>query len=253
MNPTILAAGVVVFVTHGLEAVTGFGCTVLAMPFVTLLLGIDRAKFILAVLAWVLALYFVVTKFKLIVWKQFLVIAGFAGAGMPLGMWAFGVLDRRVLSKALGVFIVLSAGIQLWKRVFRPFLARRSPGPAAEGPGLPRPAYWALLFAGGVVHGAFATGGPLIVLYAARALPDKGQFRSTLTLLWAALNTALIVRFAAEGRFDAEAWSVFGLMAPFLAAGIVAGELIHRRVDSDLFAKIVFAMLFATGVVMVFA
>lgn len=254
IDAALLLTGAVVFLTHGLEAVTGFGCTVLAMPFVAMLLGLDRAKFILAILAWVLALYFAATKFRKIVWKEFLVIVGFAGAGMPLGMWAFEKLDRTALTKALGVFIVVSAAIQLWKRIVSPLLARRrSASGRGAGPGLPRPVYWLLLFAGGIVHGAFATGGPLVVLYAAKALPDKGSFRATLTLLWASLNTILIFQFAAAGRFTAGAWRELGFMAPFLIAGIVAGEIAHRRVDADLFSKIVFSMLFATGVVMVLA
>ncbi len=36
---TLVLSGLVVFVTHALEAVTGFGCSVLAMPFVSALLG----------------------------------------------------------------------------------------------------------------------------------------------------------------------------------------------------------------------
>ena len=113
------------------------------------------------------------------------------------------------------------------------------------------PIYWLLLFIGGIVHGAFATGGPLVVLYASKALPDKGNFRSTLTLLWTTLNSVLIVQFIMQGKFTADSGLQLGIMAPFLVAGIVAGEIVHHRVDSDLFAKIVFAMLFVTGIVMV--
>ncbi len=39
----ILLSGLTVFVTHALEAVTGFGCTVLALPFVTALIGVKSA------------------------------------------------------------------------------------------------------------------------------------------------------------------------------------------------------------------
>lgn len=254
MSLALILTGLVVFVTHGLEAITGFGCTVLAMPFAAMLLGLDKAKFLLAILAWALALYFAVTKCKAIVWKQYLIIVGFVALGMPLGMWAFARLDRVALAKALGAFIVLSAGLQLWKRIASPLLARRRAAAgrsSAAGAGLPMPVYWLLLFVGGIVHGAFATGGPLVVLYASKALPDKGNFRATLTLLWASLNTVLIVQFAAGGRFTGEAWRDLGFMAPFLIAGIVAGEIAHRKVDADLFSKIVFSMLFVTGVVMV--
>ncbi len=252
MSAALILSGVVVFLTHALEAITGFGCTVLAMPFVAMLLGLERAKFILAILAWVLALYFVISKFNKIVWKQFLIIVFFVGLGMPIGMWAFAYLDKGLLTKLLGTFIIASAGIQLWKRLFRPLLQRREGIPIAEaGEGLPLAVYWFLLFIGGIVHGAFATGGPLVVLYASRALPDKGNFRATLTLLWATLNTVLILQYAKLGAFTTQAWGDLGLMAPFLASGIVVGEMVHHRVDSELFSKIVFSMLFITGIVMV--
>jgi hypothetical protein len=243
MNAALLLTGVVVLVTHGLEAITGFGCTVLAMPFAAMLLGLDKAKFILATLGWVLAVYFAVTKFRQIVWKQYLVIVFFMALGMPLGMWAFARLDRVLLTRALGVFIIASAGLQLWKLLSKPKV----------GKSLPAPLYWFLLFVGGIVHGAFATGGPLVVLYASKALPDKGNFRATLVLLWSTLNAALIVQFALAGAFTGQAWGEFGLMAPFLIAGMVGGEIIHHRVDSDRFSKIVFAMLFVTGFVMALA
>lgn len=245
MSLTLVATGLVVFLSHGLEAVTGFGCTVLALPFVTLLLGIDRAKFILAILAWVLAVYIAASKWRRIVWKQYAIILLFVGAGMPIGMYAFTTLPRALLVKLLGVFIVLSSSIQLRRLFF--------PRPSIEGDKRAKAIgrlYYVLLFLGGIVHGAFASGGPLVVLYASRALPDKGNFRATLTLLWATLNTALIVSFASSGQFTGEAWGLLAWMAPFLVAGIVAGELVHNRVDGSLFSRIVFSTLFATGWIM---
>ena len=58
MIETLLLLSLIVFVTHGLEAVTGFGCTVLAFPFVIAVTGdIVFSKIILTILAWVLALF----------------------------------------------------------------------------------------------------------------------------------------------------------------------------------------------------
>lgn len=243
MSLSVALAGLVVFVSHGLEAVTGFGCTVLALPFVTMLLGIGRAKFLLAILAWALAAYIAIAKRRMIDWRQYAVIVALVGLGMPLGMLAFSTLPKGVLIKCLGVFIVVSSGLQLLKRF------RKGRG---DGGGKPRPWHYALLFLGGIVHGAFASGGPLVVLYAAKALPDKGRFRATLTLLWATLNTVLIADFALSGKFTAEAWLDLALMAPFLVAGIVAGEKAHDRLDPGFFTLLVFATLFVTGWIMLF-
>ncbi len=261
----LLLTGLVVFVTHALEAVTGFGCTVLALPFVTALLGVKTGVPILASIAWILALYIVVTKFRRIDFKQFGIIVFFVALGMPAGMYAFRALEPALLKKALAAFIVASAAWQLWRRLRRPAWAARRPVTAAgadsaacpAAPRSPLPAsfagrlpYFILLIAGGVVHGAFASGGPLVVLYASKALPDKGAFRATLCLLWTTLNTVLLVGYAFSGNFSAPVLGGVGAMLPFLAAGIVVGEKLHDRADEELFGKVVFSVLLATGIFM---
>jgi uncharacterized membrane protein YfcA len=241
LSLAFVLSALVVLATHALEAVTGFGCTVLALPFVSMLLGIDRAKFLLAILAWILALYIALTNLKQIAWREFGTILLWVGAGLPVGMFAFARLLRPVLLKALGAFIVVSASIQLYKRFSK----------AGSGKAMPAAAYRFLLVAGGIVHGAFAAGGPFVVLYAARALPDKGAFRATLCLLWACLNTVLIASFVLGGSFTGPALAELGLLLPVLALGIVLGEFGHARVDADLFSKVVFGVLLVTGCFMV--
>lgn len=240
MTWAFILTGVVVLITHALEAVTGFGCTVLALPFATWLLGIDRAKILLMVLAWILALYFAVIKYQKINFRQFGVIILFAGLGLPLGIAAFDYLPKQVLIRSLGVFIVVSASIQLYKLIF----------PAKEGKGLPPAVYYALLFAGGIIHGAFASGGPLVVLYASKVLKDKGEFRATLCLLWASLNTILIAQALYAGNIKLGHYQDLGYMLPVLGAGIVIGEIIHNRVNAELFKRAVFSILLVVGIIM---
>lgn len=243
MVEILLLVGLVVFITHTLEAITGFGCTVLAFPFVILLMkDLEQAKIVLSILAWVLAAYFVVTKFKRIWWRQFGIILLLAGMGMPIGMLIFKSLDAALLNKILGVFIVLSAAVQLFKCYV----------PATKFHAIPQIVGYFLLFAGGVVHGAFAVGGPLIVLYSANKIPDKGQFRATMCLLWTTLNSVLIVQYFVEKKLTVEVGHDLLFLLPFLIAGIVAGEMIHNKVSETLFKKIVFISLFLVGILMVF-
>ncbi|MDR1224280.1 MAG: sulfite exporter TauE/SafE family protein [Tannerella sp.] len=242
MIEILLLIGLVVFVTHTLEAVTGFGCTVLAFPFVVLLMkDLEQAKIILSILAWALAVYFACTKYRQINRKQFGIILLFAGIGLPAGMILFKNADAALLTRALGVFIVLSAAVQLYK-CFVPGKANRKT-PALAG--------YAFLLAGGVVHGAFAIGGPLIVLYAAERIPDKGQFRATMCLLWTALNTVLITHYFFENRLTVQTGRDLSVLLPFLIAGIVAGEMIHNKVSELLFKKIVFTSLLLVGVAVI--
>lgn len=240
---TVLLAGVVVLITHALEAVTGFGCTVLALPFITALFGLKSGVMTLTFLAWALALYIAVTKRREIQWREFGIIVAFMLAGLPIGMYLFRHVAAAPLKKALAVFIILASAYQLFS-FFAPRLA---------GKRLPRPLGFLLLFIGGVVHGLFSSGGPLVVLYASEALPEKGKFRATLCLLWATLNSIILASYIASSSITAATARNTAFMLPFLAAGIVAGEWAHRRVRAELFKLIVFATLLLTGFVMLLA
>jgi uncharacterized membrane protein YfcA len=239
----LFLVGFVVFITHTLEAITGFGCSVLSFPFVLFLMkDIEQVKIILTVLAWMLAIYFVITKFKDICWKQFGIIVLLSGLGLPAGMFLFKNLGPSLLVKLLGVFILISAAIQVFGSII----------PVSRFPNTPKGINYLILLAGGIVHGAFAVGGPLIVLYSTKKIPDKGQFRATMCLLWTTLNTVLIMYYFYCGKITSEIGLDVWFVLPFLIAGVIVGEIIHKKVSESLFKKIVFISLFIVGVVMIF-
>ncbi len=242
MMPIVLS-GLVIFITHTLEAVTGFGCAVLAMPFVTALLGIRMGVMVITVLAWILALYFVVTKWREIDWKQYGIITGFMLAGLPAGMYLFRRVDSANLKTILAIFILLVSTYQLY-RLGR---NKKAKAPLKAKAALP---YYLLLIGGGIIHGIFSSGGPLVVLYASRQLPEKGSFRATLCLLWVTLNTIIIATYLIEGSFTAPIAKTTAFLVPFVLAGIVAGEKIHDKVDERTFSLTVFGMLFLTAIFM---
>jgi uncharacterized membrane protein YfcA len=204
--------------------------------------NIELAIIILSILAWILSLYFVITKFKSINWKQFGVIVLLSGLGMPIGMFLFKAFDPFILKKILGIFIVITAGIQIVK-IFVPNNHIRS---------LPAFISYNFLFLGGIVHGAFAAGGPLIALYSAKKIPDKGQSRATLCLLWTILNSILIAQYFLEGKLTEQVGFDLLFLLPFLAGSIVVGDIIHTKVSIILFKKIIFISLLFIGIVMVF-
>jgi uncharacterized membrane protein YfcA len=112
------------------------------------------------------------------------------------------------------------------------------PGPASAA---------GLLVSGGIVHGLYASGGPLIVLYASRAIPDKGAFRSTLSALWVVVNTALVAVHIAGGSINAATAKATAYLLPSLLLGIAAGEFLHDRIDERRFRLVVFALLVVAG------
>lgn len=239
----ILASGAVVLVTHALEAVTGFGCAVLAMPFVSALLGVKTAVKVITILAWLLALYLAVRNYRKIDFKQYAIITSCMLGGLPIGMYLFRREDPQMLSFILALFIVFVSVSQLYR------LSKTK-----EQATLPRGKraifYYLLLVAGGIVHGIFSSGGPLVVLYATRTLPDKGAFRATLCLLWTTLNTIIIATYVGEGSLDQTTLRTTALLIPFVVVGVIIGERVHDKVDARKFSLIVFSMLLLTGIFM---
>ncbi len=248
---TIILAGIVVFLTHALEAITGFGCTVLALPFITALFGMKQGVETLTILAWILALYIVITKWKNIDWQNFAVIIVFVLVGLPIGMYFFRHVDPAPLKKILAVFIITASCSQLL--IF--LLSHRKSkfeSNVTLSRSLPKPINYVILFLGGIVHGMFSSGGPLVVLYASRGIPDKGKFRATLCLVWATLNSIIIGSYLANATLTLEDMKRTLYMVPFLVLGIITGEWTHKRVKADGFKLIIFTSLLVTGVIMCF-
>ena len=245
---SILLAGIVVLITHTLEALTGFGCTVLAVPFITAIFGMHDGIMVLTVIAWLLALYIIITKHKYIVWKKAFTILALMIPTLPLGIYLFQNADQDLFKKILAVFITL---VSLFKLITTLTTKEEDMIKYEDLPPFRRRLTYVALLVAGIVHGAFSSGGPLVVLYATRALPDKKNFRATLCFVWATLNTIIIASyFKSSSGFSVETAKLTAWMIPFLIAGIFFGEKIHNKVNSRVFSIVVFAMLFVTGIFM---
>lgn len=234
----------VVFLTHFQEGITGFGCSVLALPFVTLLVGLRTAVPVLVILAWWLALLIVVESRRHIVWREYLRIVGWVVFGLPWGVWAFRSLPETGLKWVLALFMV-GVGVH--------GLVRQGQAPAGN-PGLSPSKRRLLSLAlpiGGVIHGAFGTGGPLVVIYAAQALPEKTLFRVTLCLLWFTLNTVMIAQLGQAGRLTPEVWRLVLLCLPANLAGMWLGNRAHYRINERVFRRLVYGVLMLSGVILI--
>lgn len=159
------------------------------------------------------------------------------GAGLPLGLLLQRLLAGPGLLVAFGLFVTGLSGLELARAWRRPAAA------APLGPGPRR----ALLLLGGVVHGLFATGGPMAVYVAGRELADKRAFRATLAALWLLLNLALLATWAATGALDRVVAERAALLVLPLLVGLGLGELAHARLPLVGFRLTVQGLLLLAG------
>ena len=103
----------------------------------------------------------------------------------------------------------------------------------------------------GVIQGAFGTGGPLVVIYASRAIRDKTVFRVTLCAIWAVTNTALVGQDIASLALRGHTLWVALCCLPFAVLGWFFGNKAHYCINDGAFRKVVYSVLIASGVVLV--
>ncbi|MFO0696907.1 MAG: sulfite exporter TauE/SafE family protein [Polyangiales bacterium] len=234
---------VVVAFAFTVEAALGFGATVITLALGALMLPIGTILPAVVPLNLVLSAFLAI-RHRAHVDRRLLFrgILPLVLLGMPFGMWASGALPDVVLKRIYGAFVCTLAGLELVR-------SRRARADVDVGPAKP----WldsALLALAGVVHGAFSTGGPLVVYVAGRRLGDKLRFRATLAGLWMTLQGILIARFAFRGDFDGETLGLSLRFALGLLVGLVVGDAIHDRISETLFRRGVFVLLGLVGAVL---
>lgn len=240
----VVALGAIVMMAHFLEGVTGFGCTVIALPFAISLIGVKMAVPILTILGWILALYIVVTDRKAIVVKEYKRILSRVILGLPVGVFLFASLPEAPLKILLGFFMIIVAFGGLYKAYSKKktsFDSNTLNGKRVMD---------AMLLLGGVIHGAFSSGGPFIVVYATRKLPEKSAFRATLSAIWLTLNTIIIATNVIGNNYDIEVVRILLYMIPFLLMGMFMGNIAHKRIKESAFSKLVYSVLLISGIFM---
>jgi len=242
MTQMVLLA-LIVFFAYGIEAALGFGCTILAVTMGVHLFDLDVLLPVLVSLNLVLSAYIVLRHRDTVCWRLLLGrILPLMVLGMPAGMLLLARGDGPYLKLGFGVFVVALSAVELWR-------SRARAATPTHPLSLPRAA--AVLLLGGLMHGLYASGGPMAVYFTSREPVDKRQFRSTLTLLWLLLNGVLMGGYVYRGLVTAETARMSAILFVPLVAGIAAGEWFHGRVKEQTFRRLVYVLLLFGGLVLV--
>jgi uncharacterized membrane protein YfcA len=237
LDPGLLVIlGVIALAAFATEGAIGFGGTVLAASIGAQFVPLELLLPAFVPLNMVMSSWLLARGFRSIGWRMLAVeIAPMVGVGAAVGLALFHVPAKHVFAFGFGVFVVGLAILQLAR-----------PG----GRELAKPLQWLLLGLGGVVHGLFGTGGPMIVYVVRRRLADKLAFRSTLAVLWLVLNVALLVNYASEGLYTRTTAKAAAVIALVIVPGLYIGERVHHRLDAGRFERVVWIVLLAAGLVL---
>lgn len=237
LDPRVAALAAVVLFSHTVQAMTGFGSTVIALTLGALFFPIEELRLVLVGLNLPLCLWVVLRQPEAIDRRLLSrAILPWMGVGLVLGLLASGVLQGTALRRVFGALVGLFAVRELWA------LARGRPLRPAPPQRVP-----AWLLAAGVVHGVSASGGPLLVTALGGVQLDRRAFRATLMAVWLVLSVALLGTALAQGQWTRAMSADVLLLLPTLPLGALAGEWLHHRAPDGAFRGVIQAVLLLAG------
>lgn len=224
----------IIFLAIFVQASTGFGLALVSMPLLVAVIGIQVAAPLVALIALVgeVAILF---RYRQALTLRAVALATGAGLfGVPLGILFLRQVDERSVTLLLGTLLLAYAMYALL------------------APHLPRLAHpaWAvgLGFLGGLLNGAYNTGGPPIIVYGTCRRWEPAAFKSNLQGYFLVIGLVTLGAHAANGMFTPIVWRHVLYALPGAALGLLAGFSLGDRIDPARFRQAVFVLLAILGV-----
>jgi uncharacterized protein len=235
---SILLLALILVLAHLVETTLGFGDTIISLAFGLFLFPLEVLLPALVALAILQSAWLVIRWHRQVNWRLLLVtILPLAALGMIAGIFIRSYANETLLIIVLGVFIMLVSAVELIGLYIRK---------SAAGP-LPRYLAVPVIVGGGIFHGLFATGGPLIVYYAGKEIREPQAFLGTLAVLWLILNVTLYAAMWIAGSAGVQSLQLAAVVLPGFIAGVAIGSLI--KVKELTFKTLTWSVLFIVGVI----
>ena len=225
----------IVLAAFTVQSLTGFGGPLIAMPLGISAVGLATAKPVVTLCAWLSAAIVALKNRKDIVLPELFKMTGTMLVFMLAGLWLFKNVQMNFLQVIYGI-IVMCIGV---KKLFFP---SDKPMPNWVSPLASSLA--------GVMQGLFVSGGSFLVIYAVGAIPEKQQFRATLSGVWALLNIFLLGSYFFDGSFTQSVISASLLSLIPLTAAVVCGSLLAGKLNQKVFLKVAYILLIVSGAVL---
>jgi uncharacterized membrane protein YfcA len=159
--------------------------------------------------------------------------------GVVLGVTALRHMDGDLMISILGLSIVVVSAWNLVKPRLRSW----------ESPWLDR----TVAVLGGLLCGAFNTGGPPFIIHIYRRPEDPEVLRATIQSIFLAMGLSRLPISAAQGLLTGPVWLEAAVLAPGAIVGIILGTALARRVPADRFRRACWIALGLLGVALLAA
>ena len=233
-----MLVALIIFLATFVQSSVGFGLALVSMPLLVPLLGIQTASPLVALVSMMAELAILFRYRHALNLRALAPLTIAAVIGIPIGVLALRSIDAVIITTLLGVILILYGIYAL----FSPNLPELNHKAWAYGFG----------FVAGMLGGAYNTSGPPVIMYGnVRRWPPE-EFKSNLQGFFIVVGLVIIVVHAFSGNITSEVWNNVFYSLPGIAVGLIAGFLLSKRINAELFRKIVLVLLIVLGVRLLF-
>ena len=231
---TILAIAII-FCGVLLQGIFGFGSALLAMPLLSLILGVKVATPVFALLAATANILMILTSWQKVELSSLWRLAIATLPGIICGVGLLHLVPSIWMMRALGLFLIGFGGYGLGKFQL-PEIAEN----------------WAYGFGflAGVLGSAYNINGPPIVIYGNMRRWNPRQFRATLPCYFCLSAPSIIIGHGVSGLWTQQVFQLYGLGLPAIAIAIGLGREINRRLPVQRFQQLIYFILIGLGILL---
>lgn len=219
------------------KSILGFGESLLAIPVLSMLIGVQITIPVMALLAGTITLLILFANWRDVdfVTTRRLTIA--AVIGVPVGALALRSLPVEWIAISLGLLLIVVGVIFLSKPDFPTLTDDR----------------WGYAFGlvSGILGGAYNMSSPPVIVYGAmnRWHPDK--FRVTLQSYFVFVSALILLSHATAGLWTADVFRLYVLAIPTMGAGFYIGSKISKRLSGANYERVVYIAITVLGIAMI--
>lgn len=206
----------------------GFGDALVAMPLLFLVIPVDEARPLGALMSVATALLIVAQDWRKILFPTVAWLIVAAVFGMPLGL-LLAVIDPRIAKGTLALALLAFAAYGL----LRPHLSK------------PISPWWVVPtgLSAGALGMAFNMPGPALVVFGTLRRWPAANFRATLQGYFLPTGTIILLWHAAGGAYDAKLLWMFAISLPIVLLAVPIGTRLNRLLHGRRFERYIYGLL----------
>lgn len=233
MSADWVAAALVIALASFVLGLVGFGNGLVAMALLPFLMSPVTAIAILTIYTVLFAVVILAPLRQHVRWRPVLDMLAGTVVGVPVGVWILRIVPLTALNRLIGVTLLLVVVLE-WANLRPAHLPGRQ---WSLGAGM----------LSGVAGAAVGTPGPPVIFYSSTQGWSPRTIKATLQAFFVVNQSVVLAGYWWAGVLDRQVWQLAASLALPGAGGTILGMLLFRRMDTALFRRLVFALLFVAG------